>query len=260
MEPTAADRIAPTRRPDEWAIGHQKWRHLLFVHWRVPVEVLRPLIPAGLTIDTFDGSAWVGLIPFHMTGVRPAWSPPVPGISTLHETNVRTYVHVNGRDPGVWFFSLDASSSLAVRVARWKWSLPYFRAQMKVQRDEAGAYYHSRRLWPGPPGAGCTVETEIGAACGTLRTEPPDGPAAVDSLEFFLIERYLLYTQAADGSLWRGQIHHQPYPLRQARLVSLNDTLVGAAGIDVPPAPEHVTFSDGVDVEVFRLKRVHARR
>src|SRR5215213_9215217 len=107
------DRVAPTRRPPRHPVMYQVWSHLLFLHWAVPVAALRPLVPPGLEIDTFDGRAYVGLIPFTMTGVRPAGIPAIPGFSDAHEVNVRTYVHRDGRDPGVWFFSLDANHLLA---------------------------------------------------------------------------------------------------------------------------------------------------
>ena len=245
---TRDERLAPIARPAERPVGYQKWRDLLFVHWPVPVGALRPLVPAELAIDTFDGTAWVGLVPFHMTGVRPAWSPPLPGISTFHETNVRTYVHRDGRDPGVWFFSLDAASSLAVRVARFWWYLPYFRSRMRVQRRGSRIAYEGRRLWPEPSGAGYRVEAEIGESLGIANDAA--------TLEFFLAERYLLYARGRDGSLWRGQVHHWPYPLRTARLVDFDETMVTAAGIAPPGSPSHVLFSAGVDVEIFRLRRV----
>ena len=236
-------------------MGYQKWRDLLFVHWPVPVEVLRPLVPPELAIDTFEGTAWVGLVPFHMTGVRPAWSPPVPGVSTFHETNVRTYVHRDGRDPGVWFFSLDAASSLAVRVARFWWHLPYFRSRMRVQRRGWRIAYEGRRLWPEPTGAGYRIESEIGEPLGTARSNDAADADNAATLDFFLVERYLLYARDRNGSLWRGQVHHAPYPLRAARLEAFNETMLAAARIAPPGPPAHLLFSEGVDVEIFRLRR-----
>lgn len=250
--PGSDERLAATVRPAERPAGYQRWRDLLFVHWAVPAEALRPLVPPELTIDTFGGKAWVGLVPFHMTGVRPAWSPAVPRISTFHETNVRTYVHRDGRDPGVWFFSLDAASSLAVRVARFWWHLPYFRSRMRVHRREARIAYQGRRLWPEPAGAGYRIESEIGEPLATARS---DGASETATLEFFLVERYLLYARAANGSLWRGQVHHAPYPLRAARLAAFDETMLITARIETPGAPDHVVFSEGVDVEIFRLRR-----
>src|SRR5690606_7514720 len=119
------DRIAPSIRPDRLVVMHQIWRYVLFLHWSIPPERLRPLLPPGLELDLYRGEAYVGLVPFTMTGVRPVLTPSIPFVSSFHETNLRTYVHVEGRDPGVWFFSLDAASTLAVIGARAALSLPY---------------------------------------------------------------------------------------------------------------------------------------
>src|SRR5262249_37894972 len=125
------DRIAPTLEPDQPVLLHQNWHHLLFLHWEVPAAELQRMIAPELTIDTFEGKAYVGLVPFTMTGVRAVLTPALPWISNFHEVNVRTYVHVRGRDPGVWFFSLDASSSIAVAAAHAVYKLPYFHSQIK---------------------------------------------------------------------------------------------------------------------------------
>jgi len=119
------DRLAPTARPPGRAAMKQRWSRLLFLHWPIPPEELRPLLPRGLALDTYAGQAWVGLVPFVVTGARPAFLPSMPGVSSFVEVNVRTYVHHGGRDPGVWFFSLDASSRVAVHVARTLYHLPY---------------------------------------------------------------------------------------------------------------------------------------
>ena len=113
----------------------QTWSELLFLHWEVPAEAIQSLLPPGLTVDTFEGKAYVGLIPFTMSGVRPAWSPVVPGLSNFHEFNVRTYVHFEGEKPGVWFFSLDAANLIAVMIARTLWKLPYFHARMRLVKE-----------------------------------------------------------------------------------------------------------------------------
>ena len=173
------DRITPTQRPDERPTGYHIWTNLLFVHWRVPAEMVVPLLPKSLTLDTWDGDAFVGLVPFYMSGVRPWWSPAVPGISTFCETNVRTYVHREGRDPGVWFLSLEAAQSLAVRIARWRWHLPYFRARMSLHREGDHVSYASHRLWPEPRGVGMTAEVEVGPLLGhdMANRELPEGRA-----------------------------------------------------------------------------------
>lgn len=248
------DRSAPTERPSGRPIGYQRWSDLLFVHWRVATYELTPLIPPELTVDTFDGTAWVGLVPFHMSNVRPWWSPSVPGVSAFHETNVRTYVHRNGTDPGVWFFSLEASSSLAVRIARWRWHLPYYRAAMSVKRTGRTVRYTSERLWPGVVGLGCEIEAEFGDLIGALDKELPAGQAVPDTLEHFLAERYILYSQGPRGRLCRGRVHHAPYPLNEARLMQISETLLKSNNIAPRSDAEHVLFSHGVDVEVFPLQ------
>ncbi len=255
------DRIAPTVRPGGRPIGYHRWSDLLFIHWRVPAGIIRPLLPAELTLDTWDGDAWVGLVPFYMSRVRPWWSPPVPGVSSFCETNVRTYVHFRGRDPGVWFFSLEASSSLAVRVARWRWHLPYFLAQMSLDRKSEAVEYRSRRQWPecdGPESSrpGCAIRAKIGPLLGheAVARPLPAGRALPGTLEHFLIERYILYASSARGELLAGRVHHSPYPIREAQLEDLDETLLSAIGIHPPSSACHTAFSEGVDVEIFALR------
>lgn len=254
------DRIAPSRRPPGRPVGYQSWSELLFAHWRLPPSEIEPLLPKSVTLDTFDGAAWVGLVPFRMSKVRPWWSPPIPGLSWFLETNVRTYVHVDGANPGVWFFSLDASNSLAVRIARWKWQLNYFRATMRLSREASRVHYFSERRWPGPPGAGCAIDAETGDLTAALNKDYGAGRAVPGTLEHFLVERYLLYTTAPDGRLLRGQVHHPPYPLREARLTRCRESLLRAAGIEPRTGPEHVLYSDGVDVEIFGLSPAEVAR
>src|SRR3569832_2218087 len=136
-EPALKDinRLAPTVRPADRTVMYQSWRHLLFIHWVVLAESLAPMLPPGLTLDTFEGRAYVGLVPFTMIGVRPVWFPRFPPITDFHETNVRTYVHKDGANPGVWFLSLDAANALAVRVARGQWRLPYHFSRMEMDHD-----------------------------------------------------------------------------------------------------------------------------
>lgn len=247
------DRLAPTHRPAELAIGYQRWRDLLFVHWRLPADEIGRLLPPGLSLDTWEGDAWVGLVPFRMSGVRPWWSPW--GFA-FAETNVRTYVHREGRGPGVWFFSLDAASSLAVRIARRRWGLNYFRAAMSVERRGDRVEYRSRRLWPGRSGASLAIDAEIGPPLPAQRlSNAAPGKAGLGTLEHFLAERYLLYA-VRRGRLLRGQVHHTPYPLRVARATSCDESLLAANGIRVESPPCHAMFSEGVDVEIFPLRAV----
>jgi hypothetical protein len=236
----AIDRIAPTRRPDGPAHGYQRWRHLTFVHWRLPEAALRPLVPEPLAVDTFDGDAFVGIVPFTMRGVRPRWAPAVPGISNFHETNVRTYVHRDGRDPGVWFFSLDAANRLAVWIARTFWHLPYHHARMTLEAKDALRYTSQRR-------------SDGAAFRGTCRPIGEPRAATPGTLEHFLAERYLLYAQKRDGTLRCGQVHHAPYPLQQAELADWDESLLAAARITRPEGAPLVHFASGVGVEIFGL-------
>ncbi|MEM9703323.1 MAG: DUF2071 domain-containing protein [Planctomycetota bacterium] len=244
------DRLAPARRPDGRAVGYQKWRHLTFLHWRVEPHIVAEKLPDGLELDTFDGAAWIGLVPFLMDGVRPWWAPAAPGVSRFPETNVRTYVTSTNAEgvtePGVYFFSLDAAKWPAVLIARSVWRLPYFRSSMSVERTGDRVEYRSRRIWPGPKAAGGRI--------GVVAEGPPSA-AEPGTLDHFLAERYLLFTSAR-GRILRGQVHHEPYPLRRVRVEGLDDSLMSAAGFDGlsdGPPPDHLCFSDGVDVQIFPL-------
>ena len=238
------DRVTPTARPERTAVMHQRWAELAFLHWPVPVAAVRGPIPPALTVDTFDGHAWVGLVPFTVTGARTMLMPPLPWVSEFHEVNVRTYVHLDG-DPGVWFFSLDASNPVVVAAARALFHLPYAHARMEMDVDAGGVAFRSERA--SAPAAACA-----------LRYEPEGAarPAAVGTLEHFLAERYLLYT-ASGGRLLQAQVHHEPYPLQRARATLAREGLIAAAGIDRPDEPPaHVHFAREVNVEIFALRDV----
>jgi uncharacterized protein YqjF (DUF2071 family) len=236
--------------------GYHRWHNLLFAHWRVDPAAVADLLPAGLTLDTFDGSAWVGLIPFRITGLRPWWSPPLPGLSSFNEINVRTYVHYRGRDPGVWFFSLDANSALAVNGARWLWKLNYYRARMKVERVGATMHYQANRR--NRPEFAASITARIGGLLGEneFGRPLPAGAALPGTLEHFLIERYILYSQMGASSLRKASVHHFPYRLRQVDLLSCDQTLTAAAGIPLNEPPCHVLYSKLARVEVFPLQPV----
>ena len=249
-------RLAATRRPDLPVVMHQNWRMLTFLHWEVSVERLRPLVPAPLDLDLYDGRAYVGVIPFTVCDMRLPFTPPLPGVSRYHELNVRTYVHVRGRDPGVWFFSLDANSLAAVLGARTAFRLPYCHARMNVEASRgtgSGAgvepSYWSDRLGFGRLPARLDAVTRPGESIGA---------AQPGTLEHFLVERYLLYAD------WRplgmgmlvGQVHHHPYPLQRAAVrIGEIASLLRADGLPAPVGPPHTLYSPGVDVEVFRLRR-----
>jgi hypothetical protein len=224
----------------------QRWAELLFLHWALPAEDLARRLPPGIEVDTFEGRAYVGLVPFTMTGVRPVWAPALPWISAFHEVNVRTYVHRAGRDPGVWFFSLDAANPLAVLAARALWRLPYHRARMRLDRDGRGVRYASERRWPGPCPATCRIDYEpLGSPA----------PAVPGTLEHFLTERYILYT-AARGRFYSGRVHHAPYPLQPARVGRLDESLLAAASLAPRSGEPLAHYAREVEVEVFALERL----
>lgn len=239
MAPTLADRIASTARPAGRNSGRQTWRDLLFLHWPVPVESVQRQLPAGLEVDTFEGQAWVALVPFLMRNICPPGWPRQWGLNFC-ETNVRTYVHHQG-EPGVYFFSLDANSRLAVWIARWGWALPYYFAKMEAEQGATDWRYCCQR------GA---IQSEVHCR----GTTDPLATAEPGSLEFFLLERYRLFV-ARQGRVWSGRVYHAPYRYQRAELLACRDRLVAAAGwelSDQPPALVH--FSPGVDVEVFRIE------
>lgn len=234
------DRIAPTRRPPGPNAGTQRWRELLFVHWEVPVETLRPLVPARLSIDAWEGRALVGLVPFAMRAIRPRWLPRVLAQDFL-ETNLRTYVHLEGEEPGVWFFSLEASSWLAVTAARLGWSLPYHHAEMMMRRDGERIDYATERR---RDGARAVVSWTPGMVLGA---------SAPGTVEHFLLERYVLYAERR-GQLHRGRVHHPAYQARAAELHRLEESLAEAAGVPgLKGPPAFVHACDGVDVEMFGI-------
>jgi len=223
-----------------------RWLHLAFIHWPVDAAALRPLIPSGLELDTFEGTAWVGLVPFTMrdvSHVTPLGRIAVPTATHFHECNVRTYVRGPGGVASVWFFSLDAASRLAVCGARAGWNLPYHLASMTLhRRGDTIEYATARRS---DPGAAMTAAWEAGPIL------PPSAPG---TLLHFLTERYALSTVSRSGRVRTGRIAHPHWPLRSARLLRLSDGLVRAAGITVSGEPL-VHHADEIAVEAFAPER-----
>lgn len=236
---------------DTRTAGYQRWQKLGFLHWRIPRSALQPLIPNELTIDEFDGSAWLGLVPFSMERVRPWWFPAVPGISWFLETNVRTYVTNQDGTRGVWFFSLDANKQLAVSVARTFWHLPYRMAQMSmtIEKPADGFTQFSYR--------GTRIDTPLAEYDVSLSVDlsTPALPAAANSLEHFLVERYVLFAQKRNGSVMVGQVHHEPYRIRPVASCRVSQSLTSAeGGPSLITPPDHAVYSEGVDVRVSPLK------
>jgi hypothetical protein len=224
------------------------WRSLLFAHWPVAEEALRPIVPADLEIDTFDGRAWVGLIPFTMRGVRATFLPPVPGAWNFHECNVRTYVR-RGESSGVWFFSLDAASRLAVWVARRLWRLNYHAADMELRRDGDVVHYSVERR-AAPPGR---TRPRLRCAWRIGETLPRSVPG---ELAHFLTERYALFTTDRRGRCRCGPIWHRPWSLRRAELLALEEELVQAARIRLPAGPPLLHAADPLEVEAWLPGRI----
>ena len=240
------------QRPNGLPLMHQNWGKLLFIHWRIEERLLRPLIPEALAIDTFDGSAWIGVVPFTMWGIRASLLPAIPGTSAFHELNVRTYVYHRGV-PSVWFLSLDAASRLAVWGARTFYHLPYFNAQMSlVQTGNTIRYSSVRKDRRGPP-AELQSSWSIGEPIG--ETMAGRMPALPGSLEFFLTERYCLDTMHK-GELYRSRIHHQPWPLQTAELVSLNSSMLEAHGLPTPSSEPVLHYAEALSVDIWPLRRI----
>jgi uncharacterized protein YqjF (DUF2071 family) len=238
------DRLSIRERPESIPIMHQNWGKLLFMHWPIEAGALRPLIPGQLTIDTFEGTAWIAIAPFTMWGVRPSFTPPVPFLSEFHETNVRTYVHLDGV-PGVWFFSLDASSSLAVLGARTFYHLPYFNAEIELEEETGTIDYRLSRT--DEPRAHLEASWTIGEPL------PESEPG---SLEFFLTERYCLYAADSSHRIYRSRIHHAPWPLQQAELNSLDSTMIESQGLPTPAGEPLLHYAEALAVDIWPLEKV----
>jgi uncharacterized protein YqjF (DUF2071 family) len=224
-----------------WMVG-QTWDDLLFAHWRVPAEALRALLPAGVELDLFEGEAWIGVVPFQVTGSRLRGLPPAPVISSFLELNARTYVTAGGK-PGVWFFSLDASSDLAFIGARFMYKLPYFRARMRAQWSGGWLSYEARRRDGG-----------VKPAAFKGRYRPIGDPAVADrrSLAYFLTERYCLYTTNFKGQRRRAEIHHLPWLLQPAE-AEIDENTFPPGGVELLDADPLLHFSARQDVLVWPL-------
>ena len=227
----------------------QSWHDLLFAHWRVDLSEMRRAVPAAFDLDLFDGQAWLGVVPFHMTNVGLRAMPVLPLISAFPELNVRTYVRVDDR-PGVYFFSLDAARWLAVAAARTFLKLPYYMADMKVERDGGCLRYDSSRR--------SRERADFKAIY-----EPVGNPfvAAVGSLEDFLTERYCLYQRNRHGGVYRLDIHHPPWSLQIARATISTNTMAARSGVTLNGAPALLHFARRQDLLAWPPARlaVHDR-
>ena len=210
----------------EWIMG-QTWENLLFAHWRVPADQLRPVVHPDIPIDTFDGSAWIGVTPFTVTGLHVRGTPPPPALANFHEINVRTYATIDGK-PGIYFFSLDAASRVAVATARKAYRIPYFHARIEVDASERTISYHHQRIADDGPSA--AFEARYRPTGEKYEAEP-------GSFEHWATERYCLYTLDDEHRLHRGDIHHPPWPLQPAMAEIEHNTMAEPIGIELRGEP-----------------------
>jgi len=241
---TDVDRLAARHRPPGQPIMHQDWGKLLFMHWRINENMLRPHVPSSLAIDTYGDSAWIAISPFTMWDIRafPPFVPPVPGLDSMNELNVRTYVHYKGV-PGVWFLSLDADSRAAVLAARSFFHLPYYDADIDIKGKNKIKYRLKRR---DDPPAQFKADWSVGAALPSSRP---------GSREFFFAERYILYTEF-EGQLYRARIHHEPWELYKAELTDFGSTMLEAKQIPQPTRPPILHYAEQVSVDIWPLESV----
>lgn len=233
-------------RPIDRPVMLQGWHSLASLHWRYEPAVVQSLLPRGLTVDTCDGSAWVGLIPFHMRRIRAPGLPSLGGWSTFPETNVRTYVVGPDGQRAVWFFSLDVSPIIPALVARVTYGLPYCWSAMTITHPAPNVVeYSTHRRWPrGDPHSRTVVE--IGGQIDS---------AELSELERFVTARWALASTFAGRLLW-ARVEHGPWPLHRARLIECDDSLVVAAGLPAPTGDPLVLWSPGVDVRIGRPVKV----
>lgn len=227
------------------------WHDLLFMHWRVDPDLLRQMIPQPLEIDTFDGSAWIGIVPFRMTDVAPRFVPGIPLISSFPELNVRTYVSINGK-PGVWFFCLEATNPIAVRLARKLFHLPYMDARINLKNSSqrnTGKWisYQSTRTHRGELPA--TLDVDYRPIGDAFLADP-------GSIEEFLTSRYCLYSANSKNEIFRGEINHRPWEIREAQAVLKENTMTDWLGIELPSEPPLLHFSKFTKVVAWSLQKV----
>jgi uncharacterized protein YqjF (DUF2071 family) len=222
---------------------YQSWRDLLFLHWEWDADEVQRTLPSGLRVDRYDGRCYLGVVPFKMRRVRPRFVPPVPRISNFLELNLRTYVCDANDTPGVWFYSLDANQRLAVAVARRFFHLPYHWARMEIITDDEDVMTYTSARGSDPSVCDRYRYRAVGSK---QRAEP-------GSLEFFLLERYVLFAETNRG-LRAGRVYHAPYSFRDVELFDWDEGLFPLDGFEPPRrAPDHAVISPGVDVSVYAL-------
>lgn len=248
--PTQEQRLAPRNRPSGLPVMKQRWAGLGFFHWEADPEMIAARLPAGLRVDTFAGKAYLGIVPFFMKRIRPVGLPPLPWLSWFHELNLRTYVHDDAGNPGVWFFSLDCNQPLAVEIARRAFNLPYEHASMSSTVKDGLIHFRSRRKTSPLPTAEFTYP---------LPENPL--PAPPGTLEWFLVERYLLFSTDAQGSLHTGRVHHTPYLIEAMPSGKCSTIPFSLNGFPEPKTPPvSLLTAPPVDVTIYPLRKGLAGR
>ncbi|MCE2982482.1 MAG: DUF2071 domain-containing protein [Parachlamydia sp.] len=240
--PTDAKRDEVRNYPDQNPVMDQKWRRMLFLDWEFDHETIQKTLPPGLTVDTFEGKAYLSIVAFNMEGVKPKLFPSIPGLSNFTEINVRTYVYDAKGVPGVWFYSLDANQYIAVQMARQFFSLPYRYSKIASTTTSNGKVNMA-----------CQVEGSHAISEFTYQGTGNFFMSVPGTLDFFLTERYVLFANQIN-QIRTGRVHHKPYPLSQVNVEKWDSLLLESDGFESPHRPpERMRYSSGVDVEVFPL-------
>ena len=235
--PTLQDRLDVRMRPNRPPVMYQRWSNLLFAHWEIDPEIIQNRLPEGLFVDTLNDQTFIGLVPFYMQKVRPRFFPALPWLSNFMELNVRCYVYDHRGRPGVWFFSLDCNQPIAVEIARKLFHLPYEHSVMRTKRE----LYTCRR------------KGQHELAKYDFSDHGHTQQAQVDSLEFFLLERYLLFSQSSTGKIRVGQVHHQPYQFSKLPIQQIDTTPLSWNHFEIEGNPSSLLNAPGLDVEIFAL-------
>mgnify|MGYP000001015863 CR=1 FL=1 len=243
--PTDEQRLAERQRPNSSVVMKQDWAHLLFLHWEIDPDVIQKSLPPGLSVDTYDGEAYLGIVPFFMQKVRPSYCPTMPWISWFQELNLRTYVHDDRGRPGVWFYALDCNQWLAVKLARTLFNLPYQHARMESSMLKGNLNYTSIRRGCGQP--------QFFKYPNQL-SQP--NSSNIGTLEFFLLERYRLFSADKNDVIYSGCVHHTPYQFQEVDVTDYSTRLFSLCGFEEPDSPPVSSLmAETVSVDIHPLKK-----
>jgi len=236
------DRLAMRAKPEGRPVMEQNWEKILFLHWPIDPALIQARIPPGLEVDLFEDKAWIGITPFKVTGLHLMSLPPVPGLDSFNEINVRTYVHYEGK-PGIWFFSLDASKLIPVIAARLFYQVPYHSAAISFH--DSGTQFSVDMTRTANRDVGFEARWQKGT-----RLRDPD----VGSLAFFLVERYCFFAELR-SSIMMTRVYHHPWILDEAVLESCESNLIGSVGLPEPSGEPLAHFSEGVSTQIWEPRK-----